>query len=70
MSEKESDDDLNTNSSEENVTKDINDVLERHSKQELSRIFTDILKTKDPSQIFVQVGKIRLCIRTTHMAMN
>ena len=33
MSEKESDDDLNTNSSEENVTKDINDVLERHSKQ-------------------------------------
>ena len=65
MSEKESDDDFNTNSSEKNVIKEISDVLERYRRQELSRIFTDILKAKDISQTSLQVGKIRFCMHKT-----
>ena len=57
MSENESSDDCNINTSEENVIKEINDVLERHGKQEFSSMIEEVLKSKDTSKTSFQVIK-------------
>ena len=60
MSENESSDDCNINTSKENVIKEINDVLERHGKQEFSSVIEEMLNSKETSKTFFQVIKYGL----------